>query len=552
MTGLLHRVLAPSSAVVDRADQSRVRLLQGFLLCAATVATTRGIAQSLITPGASSTAMVLLAGGLLFGAYLTARSPYWRAAAAVAILVPTVVPVGIGLRNPLDPTWYAISLVGTLLAATFFSLRLAAATATFTLFGVISVILVSPVLHTPERAIPIVALVVVTSGLYLFIARHRDQLAAMHAAELQAQERKKAQDLRLESVGRLATGVAHDVNNLLTVVLCNTELVLMATDDDHVQSLATEILEASERGTSLVSDLLAFTTRQRRAVSHFDLGDAVARFLPVLRRLVGDGVELHFERTEGRLPVAADRGHLFRVVLNLVVNARDATQSGGRITLSVGGDAAEEPQGGWLSVADTGAGIPPEVQERIFEPFFTTKASGNGLGLAIIHDSIRGMGGRIDLATGAGGTTFTVHLPLTEAPPEAPTEPASAESGVKLMLVDDDDLVRRAASRALEASGYAVVEASGGEAALQALQSHADIALLITDVRMEGMSGHELVRHVAGVAPQLPTLLISADDAQPRDDAAPGASFLAKPFTHDELRAAVEAVLHEASERPAS
>jgi len=538
MLSWLQRILVPSPSVLDPGDRARVRLLQGFLLVASGVACARAIAQTL-SADTTSTPMVVAAATILVGAFLTARTARWRASAAIATFVPTVIPIVIGIRNPDDPTWFAITVVGTLLASTFFSLRVAAATAAFSLSGVSTVITLSPGLQVPDRAIPILALVIMTTGLFLFIARHRDHLAAMHATELQARERQKGQALRLEAVGRLAAGVAHDSNNLLTVVMCNTEMLMNASDDDRVQQLAQEILDAGERTSSLVAGLLAFTHQHHREVSHFDLGEAVEQLVPFLRRLVGDGVELRFEGPDEPLPLSVDREHLFQVVLNLVVNARDATPKGGAIVVSACRDADGDTA--CLQVADTGCGIPEDVRDQVFEPFFTTKSDGNGLGLAIIHDNVQEMAGSIDLTTGADGTTFFVRLPLSAAPqPEAQPAEASTTSGMRLLLVDDDALVRRATTRGLKAAGYTVVSVASGEAALAELSRGDPFALLITDVQMPEMSGPELFRKVLTVAPELPTLFTSAYDAPELETVAAGTRFLSKPFSHDELREAVE------------
>ena len=380
--------------------------------------------------------------------------------------------------------------------------------------------------------------------------------------ELRSTQEKFAHAQRMEAVGRLAGGVAHDFNNLLTVILGETELALNAPGDDP-QSALVEIRRAGERAAVLTRQLLAFSRRQLVEPVVFSVNEMVLDLEKMLTRLIGEDITL-VTRAAAEIPtVKADRGQIEQVLVNLVVNSRDAMPRGGRITIesfTVRLDAAyaqsrsDVVPGDYvmISVSDTGLGMTAETQAHLFEPFFTTKdrSRGTGLGLATSYGIVKQSRGHIAAYSEPGvGTTMRVYLPCVHQLPEArPNKEAEMPRGSETILLVEDDLpVRATAARILANQGYRIVEAGDAKAALEILQDQGDsVQLMITDVVLPGMGGRELAEQVAGLRPEIRVLFVSGytDDVilqhklVERD-----VVLLQKPFTASSLSTKVRDVL---------
>jgi two-component system, cell cycle sensor histidine kinase and response regulator CckA len=373
---------------------------------------------------------------------------------------------------------------------------------------------------------------------------------------LRASEERLRHSQRLESIGRLAGGIAHSFNNLLAAVGFHVDLLLERTGSEEFRRRhGEEIRKAADRAAMLARQLLAFSRKQVLQPERLRVGQAVASMLPMLRRLIGEHIELVTDLAASADAVHADFGQLEQVILNLVFNARDAMPDGGCLVLRVtDGDSAgsgagvraaaglELPPGPYveLTVSDTGSGMTPEVKARLFEPFFSTKPpdKGTGLGLATVHGIVRQSGGDIKVETEPGkGSSFHVFLPrLADAGEEA--EPHSAAAGDDhgaevLLLVEDEDSIREPATEILESRGYLVLPARGGAEALATAQAHAGpIDLMITDVVMPGMNGNQLAEELRSSRPGMRVLYISG---YPEDAIAhhgvldAGKAFLQKP-----------------------
>jgi PAS domain S-box-containing protein len=364
---------------------------------------------------------------------------------------------------------------------------------------------------------------------------------------------------KMEAIGRLAGGVAHDFNNLLTVITTNANLSLLEiADDDPCRASFSEIQDAARRAAALTRQLLAFGRRQVIALRPLDLSAHVAGMQDMLRRLLGEDLELGFDLDPGLPPVMADRGQIEQVLVNLAVNARDALPAGGRITITTRAQAVEparaadgRPSGryGVLSVRDTGTGMTPEVQAHVFEPFFTTKQRGTGLGLATVYGIARQHGGFVDVESTEGrGSAFHVFFPLAAASSVAVEEPARAAGPLPrgsetVLLVEDEDAVRQATRLLLERLGYRVLAArDGAEGLATAASFDGPIHLLVTDVVMPRMSGRELARAMASRRPGLPVLFVSGYSREVVTGNGllePGLRLLQKPFDPMDLARAV-------------
>ncbi len=369
-------------------------------------------------------------------------------------------------------------------------------------------------------------------------------------------EEQLRQAQKLEAVGRLAGGIAHDFNNILTAILGTSDLMLDDLPPEHpVREDVQEVRKAALRAAELTRQLLAYSRRQVLAPNRIDLNAVVAGVEPMLRRLIGADVEL-VTALAGDLPaVKADPGQIEQVVLNLVVNARDAMPQGGqvRIATAVVDLAPASPErpaalapGRYvqLAVTDSGVGMGPEIRAHLFEPFFTTKeiGKGTGLGLATVYGIVDQSGGTITVDTAPGrGTTMRILLPPAAASPAegrpvgAPAGPGNA-AGQTILLVEDEDAVRALARRALEGAGYRVLTAANGAEALAVAADHPVApGLLLTDLVMPGMSGREVARQVTERWPDLAVLYMSgySDDVALRQDL--DQPLLRKPFDIDTL-----------------
>jgi PAS domain S-box-containing protein len=414
-------------------------------------------------------------------------------------------------------------------------------------------------LHDAQgRAIGLVATYVDISG------RKRAEEALRHSQEQLRQAQK------MEAVGRLAGGVAHDFNNLLSAILSYSEMVLADLPDPHPSRDDVEqIRQAGLRAAELTHQLLAFSRRQLLQPRTINLNTVVAGVDRMLRRVIGEDIVLRTELTPDLGFARADAGQLEQVLMNLAVNARDAMPSGGMLTLTTANTevrdadragSPELPAGRYvtLSVADTGAGMTPDVQERIFEPFFTTKGPGHGtgLGLSMVYGIVIQSGGHVFVASAPGvGSTFTIYLPAHAADAEAaatpPALPAVHGGSETVLLVEDEDLVRQLTREILRRNGYRVLEACDGMAALALLREHTGpIDLLLTDVVMPRMSGHELVEHARPLRPGMRILYVSgySEEAIARQgQLTEGIELLAKPFTPGALTAKLRQLLDRPS-----
>jgi PAS domain S-box-containing protein len=373
------------------------------------------------------------------------------------------------------------------------------------------------------------------------------------------------QSQKMEAFGQLAGGVAHDFNNLLTVISGYAQMLLaQLPSDDARRKMADEIASAGERAAILTRQLLAFSRQQVFESNLLDLNAVVGDTRNMLRRIIGEDVQLTTLLRPGLSAVKFNAGQIEQIIMNLAVNARDAMPEGGNLTIetreveideSFTSRHPETRPGRFvvMAVSDTGCGMTPEVKERIFEPFFTTKpvGKGTGLGLAVVRGIVDQSGGSIDVRSETdAGTTFSIYLPAVQERPSslpAPFRESSPGGSETILLVEDENSVREFATIALRALGYRVLTASGGEAALQIMASHRDkIDLLMTDVVMPEMSGRKLAETLQASCPGLGVLFMSGyiDDMVVRHGVLQDeVAFLQKPFTSKSLGKKVREVL---------
>lgn len=388
-------------------------------------------------------------------------------------------------------------------------------------------------------------------------------------------KREVAQATKMQAVGQLAGGVAHDFNNILTAIIGHCDLMLMRhspgdSDYDDIQ----QIRANSNRAASLTRQLLAFSRQQTLRPQVLQLPDVVSEVSNLLRRLMGETVTLEVKHGRDLGPVRADPGQLEQVVVNLAVNARDAMLSkgtGGKLTIQTRSVPIAEirrrgsdivPIGDYtaLDVSDTGTGIPPEVLPKIFEPFFTTKdvGKGTGLGLSTVYGIVKQSGGFIFADSRPGqGATFTIYLPVYAAgAAEAGAAPAASRPAPRqrsgdlwgsgtILLVEDEDMVRAVAERALARQGYTVLAAENGEAALELMEGVDRPTLVISDVMMPVMDGPTLARQLRQAHPNIPILFMSgyAEEQLRRSIDLDNVAFLPKPFSVQQLAEATRDVL---------
>jgi signal transduction histidine kinase len=384
--------------------------------------------------------------------------------------------------------------------------------------------------------------------------------------ELMRTQATLQQTQKLDAIGRLAGGVAHDFNNILTAITGHTSLLLGAlAPDTPLRADAEAIKQAADRAAGLTNQLLAFSRKQVRAPRVLELPQVVRTLDPLLRRLIGEHISLTTRTVGPPAHVRADPSQLDQVVLNLAINARDAMPNGGAVlieTALVDLDAARgrylgglvPGRYGLLTVSDNGPGMDEETRARIFEPFFTTKAmgQGTGLGLSTVYGIVQQSGGYVRVSSAPGaGASFLVYLPHVDAPVDQPAPLPSATVPPRghetVLLAEDEDAVRRLVSKTLRAQGYRVLDAPDGPAALALAAAHSGpVDLLLTDVVMPGMSGRELAERLSLARPGTRVLFMSgyAADTMDRHGVTEGGqSFLPKPFTLDELARKLRDVL---------
>ncbi len=376
---------------------------------------------------------------------------------------------------------------------------------------------------------------------------------------------------RLEVVGQLAGGMAHEANNQMSVVLGATEFILRRSDvPSAVRQDAEYIREAAERTASITRQLLAFSRRQILQPQAVDLNMVVRKLEPILRRTLTEQQSLKLQLAGNLAAVRADRVQIDQVLLNLAINARDAMPEGGTLTVETRnvrlGDhyvadrpGVSIPPGPYVAlvVSDTGMGIGKEAMKHLFEPFFTTKGvgKGSGLGLAMVYGIVKQSDGYIWPYSEPGmGTTFKIYLPAvadTPHPPriEAPEEPEERESAT-VLVVEDDPLVRTMARRSLAEAGFDVLEAANGREALALIMKHEEVDAVLTDLAMPELGGQELARRLAELRPALPVIFMSGytdDDLTRRGLLAAGMPYIEKPFSPEALGRMLRAVLSPAT-----
>jgi len=395
------------------------------------------------------------------------------------------------------------------------------------------------------------------------------ELFAEDVTERRALEQQLRQAQKMEAVGRLAGGIAHDFNNLLMVISGYSEFLLERVGTDPtLRGHAQEIANAAERATSLTRQLLAFSRKQMLAPKIVDLNSVVTENVKMLTRLIGEDIDLVMVPGPDIGAVKADPGQIEQVIMNLAVNARDAMPHGGKLTIETANvtlDAnyarfhAPVKPGDYvmLAISDTGMGMDPDTQAHIFEPFYTTKGlKGTGLGLSTVYGIVKQSEGYIWLYSEAGkGTSFKIYLPRFSATGEAlATQPALAADAEQpspghetILLVEDEENLRRLARQSLETQGYSVIDAADGASAIKISQAHkGPIHLLLTDVIMPGMNGRELANQLSPTRPEMRVLYMSGyteNHIGHNGTLDQGITLLQKPFTLPALKAKVREVL---------
>ena len=384
----------------------------------------------------------------------------------------------------------------------------------------------------------------------------------------QRMEEELRQSQKMEAVGQLTGGVAHDFNNLLTAIIANLELLAPQLSNPDQRELANEAHEAARDGAKLAAQLLAFGRRQPLKSESTDVCSLLMNFSALLRRTLGETIELKILVPSSRQAAIVDGVQLQNALLNLAINARDATTRGGQLTIEASpvrldADYAQsypEVRPGryvLITVSDSGAGMSENVRRRAFEPFFTTKptGAGTGLGLSMVYGFVKQSGGHIQIYSEVGrGTSVRLYLPLAEeavaGAGQAPVQPAPLQRGSEtILLVEDDPRLRRVLSRRLRSLGYQIQEADNGAAAMAELATRPEIALVFTDMVMPGgMTGLELAEAALAVKPDLKILFTSgyAAPAIARLGHKKG-GWLKKPYTADELADKIREVLEEPS-----
>jgi PAS domain S-box-containing protein len=393
------------------------------------------------------------------------------------------------------------------------------------------------------------------------------ELFAEDVTERRALEQQLRQAQKMEAVGRLAGGIAHDFNNLLMVISGYSEFLLEGLGPEPtLRGHAQEIANAAERATALTRQLLAFSRKQMLAPKILDLNGVVTENLKMLTRLIGEDIDLVMVPGPDIGAVKADPGQIEQVIMNLAVNARDAMPQGGKLTIETANvtlDAhyarfhAPVKPGNYvmLAISDTGMGMDSDTQSHIFEPFYTTKGlKGTGLGLSTVYGIVKQSEGYIWLYSEAGkGTTFKIYLPRFSAlSQQAAVQTAAAQEPPgqgheSVLLVEDEENLRRLTRQALENQGYSVIDAPDGPAAIQLSQAHkGPIHLLLTDVIMPGMNGRELANHISPIRPAMKVLYMSGyteNHIGHNGTLEQGITLLQKPFTLPALQAKVREVL---------
>lgn len=542
--------------------------------------------------------------GIVFASFAKRFSDTVRAAVAVVVMYLLGGGLLVGVGSIGQAYLLGFSLLTTLLLGSRFGLA-AVATSAVTMFGLGASGAIAPeIAGTPwslagwfvvtanfsfVSLMLVLALAYVITVLEKGLAREitaRDALTregytllslnASLAQEIGERKRAQAQHEKLEmqlrqaqkmdAVGRLAGGVAHDFNNMLSVILLNGQLIFSSLEAADPRRLdMQELLLAAKRSAELTNQLLAFARQQPITPKVLDLGSSITPMLKMLRRLIGEDIVLVWSEGIERLHVTMDGAQLHQILANLMVNARDAIHGVGRITIEMStrhfdAEFCAQNLGHTpghfvcLTVTDSGCGMDQDTQSKLFEPFFTTKdlGQGTGLGLATVYGIVKQNGGFIGVYSEKGhGATFHIYLPRTRA--DAMTKVASNEGRASrgtetVLLVEDEEALLRLGKRLLESLGYTVLACSAPRRALEVADNYGRIDLLVSDVIMPEMTGREVWEHLHAKRPELKCLFTSgytADVISHRGVLEPGVHFLQKPFTLEALAAKVREALTE-------
>lgn len=543
------KLVAPPAQVTDVGERRAVELVAILLvllfsLTGVAALFALGVDRPLLVSRLPVVAPLMLA---YVGLYALNRTRHHRIAALLVCLGPIWSNLAVGFSAPDDPIWYGLIAAGPLLAAALLPFRAVVVLAALCVAGATAAVLVHLEAIGDGHAVLIIACVTLMDGVVVATAHLRARVERERRDEFRRITEQVAAAERLESIGRLAGGVAHDFNNLLTVIMANTDLARRGHGGTEVLD---EVATAADRAAELVRQLLAFARRQPVAPRTVALDGLVHELVPLLRRLVPESIELDLSLDAG-CAISADPGQIEQVLINLVANARDALpERGGRVRIATAREGADRVL---LTVADNGAGMDGATRARAFEPFFTTKAvgEGTGLGLAMVHGIVRQAGGDVEIASEPGqGTEIRIALPRAHGEPDAQREGAPAAARVVLsggvLLVEDDALVRRATEEVLREAGLTVVAACHPADVPRALaELDGQLHLVVTDVVMPGQSGIELAAELRAAHPGIAVVLMSgyAEENVSAAAALPDTRLVAKPFTPDELIAAVRTVL---------
>lgn len=484
-----------------------------------------------------------LLGGLWLVRHGRPRTAAWVASIACFLGVFTVTWFYGGLKyQNATPLIVCIMIAGATLGSRQ-ALGFAAASAagtSFILYAELAGIL--PASLAPDSAYNAFLGVTIPLGLasyllHIAIKNLRDTVvvAEQRASERDVARKKYLQSQKLDLVGRLSSGVAHDFNNILTVVFTVGDQLRaeLGEENKHLAGYVDEIKSASERAALLTRRLLLFSKPSDEGPTIVDVGALLHELAPLQQRMVGDAIRLEWAQADVPLPICINPSAFEQILLNLLINAREAMPEGGTVFISCGAKDAKV----WLEVRDTGSGITSEIEAQLFDPFFTTKRTGTGLGLSTVKDLAEAAGGAVSVFSNLdSGCAFRVEWPKAAAraddrPPEAQQQ--LGLEGKRVLVVDDNELVRRAVSSMLEGSGANVASASDALAALSLLERDSRFDLVLSDVAMHGMSGLEFATRIREAYPELPALLVSG--VPPEGELPEGVRFLAKPFGRSEL-----------------
>lgn len=385
-------------------------------------------------------------------------------------------------------------------------------------------------------------------------------------------ETRRRQAEKMQAIGRLAGGLAHDFNNQLGGIMGFAQLLIKKLEDSNLKEYAQKVLESARRSADLTAQLLDFSRQQRIAMQPVDAHTVISEVISTLRRTLDESISIHQDLSADRTVVAGEPGQLHNALLNLALNARDAMPEGGTLTIATAVVDALA-MAGWelpvevkadrllhIAVADSGCGMDSATLDRAFEPLFTAKETGKGpgMGLALVYGVVQRHGGGIRLTSQPGrGTTAHLYLPLTEAVPRPPSRPvrvatsgedsAQAVTPARVLVIDDEETTRNVAKALLKKLGHAVVTQDSGTGAMVWFREHcAEVDLIVLDMVMPGMVGGEVFTALRGIKPDVPVLLISGYNPGEEVRAALDAGaigFLQKPFGLDDLSAAIEPAL---------